>query len=84
MAWVEGKTVLITGATGGIGRAAAFALASHGAQLVLLCRDAEKGAATRREIAHETGKSRRKARGPWNDADPLSAILNTSLRCAVP
>jgi NAD(P)-dependent dehydrogenase (short-subunit alcohol dehydrogenase family) len=55
MSWVEGKTVLITGATGGIGRAAAFALANHGAELVLLCRNPEKGAEARRRIARETG-----------------------------
>jgi len=58
MGWVAGKTVLITGATGGIGRAAAFALAKHGAELVLLCRNPEKGAATQREIARETGNEK--------------------------
>jgi len=55
MGWIEGKTVLITGATGGIGRAAAFALAGEGAELVLLCRNPEKGAETQRRIARETG-----------------------------
>jgi NAD(P)-dependent dehydrogenase (short-subunit alcohol dehydrogenase family) len=58
MGWVEGKTVLITGATGGIGRVAAFALASHGAELVLLCRNEAKGAETRREIARATGNEK--------------------------
>jgi NAD(P)-dependent dehydrogenase (short-subunit alcohol dehydrogenase family) len=58
MGWIEGKTVLVTGATGGIGRAAAFALASHGAELVLLCRNPDKGEETRRTIARETGNDR--------------------------
>jgi NAD(P)-dependent dehydrogenase (short-subunit alcohol dehydrogenase family) len=42
---LEGRTVLITGATGGIGLAAAEALAGEGAELVLLGRSAERGAA---------------------------------------
>ena len=37
---VEGRTVLLTGATGGIGRALALVLARAGARLVLVARDA--------------------------------------------
>ncbi len=47
MAWsIAGKTVVITGATNGIGEAAAIALAKRGAHLVLVGRDASRGAAS--------------------------------------
>jgi NAD(P)-dependent dehydrogenase (short-subunit alcohol dehydrogenase family) len=52
MTWsVDGKTCLITGATSGIGRSTALALAGMGAQLVLLCRDRAKGQAVAEEIS---------------------------------
>lgn len=43
---MKGKTVLLTGFTAGLGRAAAFALAEMGADLHLLARNREKGART--------------------------------------
>jgi NAD(P)-dependent dehydrogenase (short-subunit alcohol dehydrogenase family) len=39
---LEGRTALITGASKGLGRAMAVALANHGARLVLVARDKEK------------------------------------------
>ena len=48
---MHGKTTLITGASNGIGLATAHALADAGADLVLLCRDARRGAAARDQIA---------------------------------
>jgi len=51
MAWsIAGKTVVITGATSGVGEAAAIALAKLGAHLVLVGRDAGRGAASLAKI----------------------------------
>jgi NAD(P)-dependent dehydrogenase (short-subunit alcohol dehydrogenase family) len=50
-AWIANKQVLITGATSGIGRAAALELASRGAQLNVIARDQAKARALADEIA---------------------------------
>ena len=47
---MQGKSVLITGPTNGIGLAAARALAEKGASLTLLCRDAVRGEALCNEL----------------------------------
>lgn len=47
---MDGKTVVITGATNGIGRAAAIALGGMGARLILVCRDRPRGQAVVSEI----------------------------------
>lgn len=51
---LDGKTVLLTGATGGIGAELARGLARAGARVVLACRDVERGEAVARELG--TGK----------------------------
>lgn len=51
----KGKLVVITGATSGIGRAAARKLASRGADLLCVNRNPEKSEALRREIEGEFG-----------------------------
>ncbi|MEO6866309.1 MAG: SDR family NAD(P)-dependent oxidoreductase, partial [Gemmatimonadaceae bacterium] len=48
---MQGKTCVITGANTGIGKAAAEALASLGAQLVIVCRDRDKGERARADIS---------------------------------
>jgi retinol dehydrogenase 12 len=47
---MEGKTCVITGATSGIGRAAAVALAAMGARIVMVARDKKRGEATLAEL----------------------------------
>lgn len=48
---MNGKTVVITGANAGIGKATATELARRGAQIVMLCRNRARAEAAREEIA---------------------------------
>jgi NAD(P)-dependent dehydrogenase (short-subunit alcohol dehydrogenase family) len=54
---MQGKTCMITGASSGIGRATALALAGMGARMVLICRDRGRGEETTAEIVAKTGNS---------------------------
>lgn len=49
---MQNKTVIITGANSGIGKAAAIALAKMGAHIVMVCRNSEKGLAAKQEISN--------------------------------
>lgn len=57
MGSMDGKVVLITGATNGIGKVAALELAKQGAQIVLVGRNPAKTEATVSEIKAQTGSS---------------------------
>lgn len=54
---MAGKTVVITGASNGIGRSAAVELARRGARLVLVCRDEGRGRAAVSQIESLGGRA---------------------------
>ena len=66
---LDGRVILITGATDGLGRGVARELAAAGATVLLHGRDAERGRAVREEIQRETGSDRL----GWYQAD-LSSL----------
>src|ERR1700722_11443062 len=55
---LEGQVAVVTGATSGIGRAAALQLAERGATVIIHGRDAERGAAVVKEIESAGGSAR--------------------------
>jgi NAD(P)-dependent dehydrogenase (short-subunit alcohol dehydrogenase family) len=55
---LDGKTALVTGATSGLGKAAALALAAEGATVLVHGRDPERGSETVTEIEAAGGKAR--------------------------
>lgn len=56
--WAGDKHVVITGASSGLGRAAALRLAELGTSLTLVIRDENKAAALMNELRRETGNDR--------------------------
>ncbi len=52
---MQGRVCLVTGASNGIGKAAAIKLAKMGAGLVLLCRDRDRGETAMAEISLRSG-----------------------------
>ncbi|HEX4717258.1 MAG TPA: SDR family NAD(P)-dependent oxidoreductase [Thermoleophilaceae bacterium] len=80
MAPLDEQTILITGATDGLGRALAAGLAGDGAELLLHGRDDERGRATLEEIRADTGNERLH----WLRADLASLAEVRALADQVP
>ena len=52
------KTVIVTGANAGIGKATAIDMAQRGARVIMACRDMKRGEAALKDIVAETGSKR--------------------------
>ncbi len=57
MSTIDGRRAIVTGPTSGIGKAIARQLAASGAEVVLACRDVERGRRTARDISAGTGST---------------------------
>jgi NAD(P)-dependent dehydrogenase (short-subunit alcohol dehydrogenase family) len=69
---VQGKVVVITGGSSGIGLAAAHKIAQAGAITVLIARDEEKLANAKKEIEHALGKNENHGQVVTHSADLAS------------
>src|SRR6476619_5020993 len=74
MPGVTGRVALITGASQGIGRACALALAEGGAVIALAARNEEKLAAVAKEIESKGGQAATFRMDVGNEADVKSAV----------
>ena len=69
---MAGKTILVTGASSGLGRATAIALAEHGARLILAGRDEAKLASTRGQLA---GSGHANVAAAFENADQVADLV---------
>jgi NAD(P)-dependent dehydrogenase (short-subunit alcohol dehydrogenase family) len=90
---MQGKRVIVTGPTSGVGREIAIQLADLGAEVILACRDTQRGDAVAKEIANRTGSKnatvmevdtssqesiRKFAREFQNKYDRLDVLINNA------
>ena len=81
---MNGKIVVITGANSGIGFVSALRLAELGAEVIMVCRDPNRGADARREIERSaTGKPPRLLRADLSSQASIHA-LSAELHECVP
>src|SRR3954467_8290211 len=73
----SGKVALVTGATGGIGRAAAIAYAREGAKVVVAGRRTEQGEAVVRTISDEGGEAIFVKTDVTREADIVALVSRT-------
>ena len=76
---MDGKVVLVTGASSGLGRAAAAGLARLGADVRVLTRDSDRSAKLGRELAAETGGA---VKGVTCDVSDLGSVRRFTSRFA--
>jgi len=76
---VRGKTVLITGASSGIGRATALKLGAAGARVILVARDAERLEEVRHHIEQVGGRATAHA-ADLTDADSAERLCRDVVR----
>ena len=77
---MAGKICIITGATSGVGLAAARSLASHGAQLALVCRNADKAEKVITEIKARWDVPVDAIIADFSDLDQVRRAADTLLR----
>lgn len=77
---MNGKTVLITGASSGIGRAAALAFARQGASLALVARNAERLQAVAEEV-RALGAAAEPYLADTSDQAQIEAAVQSALAC---
>lgn len=61
-----GKTIIVTGASAGVGKESARLLAAWGADVIMAVRSPEKGEAVRADIQASTGSDKLEVRGFGN------------------
>ncbi|KPF79930.1 short-chain dehydrogenase [Brevundimonas sp. AAP58] len=76
---LEGKTVLITGASGGIGRAAAIGCARHGADVAINYLNDEAGAASAVREIEAMGRRAIAVRGDVADPDAAPRFISAAV-----
>ncbi|MCD6022402.1 MAG: short-chain dehydrogenase [Actinomycetia bacterium] len=79
---MAGKTVLVTGASGGIGRATALGLATMGARLAITGRDRERTEGAAREIRTAGGGQVEVLVGDLSSQSEVRRLANEVLRFA--
>lgn len=76
---LAGKNIVITGATSGLGRAAALALADMGANVIAVARDSNKAADLQQAVRDHCGREIRVLLGDMNRIAQTRAVAQTLL-----